>query len=86
MIILLGSKSKLGFEINEYLKKYFPIKCFDKKSLNISNLDQIKKKLDLLKPKILINTAAFTNVDLAEKQRDQALKTNGISNFLQIFL
>ena len=77
MIMLLGSKSKLGEEINEYLKKNFSIKSFDKKSLDICNLEQLKKELDLNKPKILINTAAFTNVDLAEKQRKKALETNG---------
>ncbi len=82
MIILLGSKSKLGKEINEYLEKDFSIKSYDKKSLDICNLEQIKKILDFNKPKILINTAAFTNVDLAEKQRKKALETNGYATGL----
>ena len=77
MIILLGSKSKLGSEINEYLKKDFSIKSFDRKSLDICDIEQVKKKLDLHRPKILINTAAFTNVDLAEKRKKLALITNG---------
>ena len=43
MIILLGSKSKLGSEINEYLEKDFSIKSFDRKSLDICDIELTKK-------------------------------------------
>jgi dTDP-4-dehydrorhamnose reductase len=47
--------------------------------LDITNLDVVKNAVDTFKPELIVNCAAYTNVDLAEKQEYQALIVNGLA-------
>lgn len=44
--------------------------------LDITNSKEVEKTLSTIKPDCIINTAAFTNVDLCEKERAEAEKVN----------
>ena len=46
--------------------------------LDITNLDQVKAILNELKPDVVINCAAATNVDGCETNKDLAFKVNAI--------
>ena len=46
--------------------------------IDLTNKNDVIKLLNRLKPKRIINTAAFTNVDLCEIKRDLAYQTNVI--------
>jgi len=46
--------------------------------LDITNLKVVKDVVDKLAPELIINCAAYTNVDGAEKQEHQALIVNGL--------
>jgi dTDP-4-dehydrorhamnose reductase len=46
--------------------------------LDITNLKVLKDAVDSFAPNLVINCAAYTNVDLAEKQEHQALIINGL--------
>ena len=46
--------------------------------LDITNLGVVRHAVDELAPDIIINCAAYTNVDEAEKQEHQALMVNGL--------
>lgn len=56
----------------------FPVKlhCFDRSSLDICQPEQLTKKLTGLAPQVVINAAAYTKVDKAESEFDQALRVN----------
>ncbi len=54
----------------------FEILGFDHEQLDLSDEKQITDWISPLDFDVLINTAAFTNVDLCETQRDQALRIN----------
>jgi dTDP-4-dehydrorhamnose reductase len=54
----------------------FDLTGFDRAQLDLGNLDEVREKLGALDFDILINTAAFTNVDLCEKEREQAFLIN----------
>ena len=47
------------------------------KALDIGNADAIKRMIEDLRPTVVINCAAYTAVDLAEKERDAAISING---------
>src|SRR5207237_1569276 len=49
---------------------------FDHAQLDLAKPDEIHRKIDEVHFDVLINTAAFTNVDLCETQREQALAIN----------
>jgi dTDP-4-dehydrorhamnose reductase len=46
--------------------------------LDITNLEVVKHAVDAFAPDLIINCAAYTNVDEAEKQEHQALMVNGL--------
>ena len=46
--------------------------------LDITDLQVVRSAVDGFKPDIIINCAAYTNVDEAEKQEHQALMVNGL--------
>ncbi len=46
--------------------------------LDITNLGVVKHAVDEFAPELIINCAAYTNVDEAEKQEHQALMVNGL--------
>ena len=54
----------------------FDVTGFNHLQLDLESLDEMRKKLCVIDFDVLINAAAFTNVDLCERQRDQALRIN----------
>ena len=78
-IVLLGKTGQIGSVLGKKLKKNNFIKCLSRKDLELSNLSSIGKKLDILKPNILINAAAYTNVAGAEKNKKLCHKINAAS-------
>lgn len=54
----------------------FDVTGFNHLQLDLESLDEMRKKLCLIDFDVLINAAAFTNVDLCERERDQALRIN----------
>ena len=50
--------------------------CVDYISCNLTTRDKIKKVVSDFCPDFIVNTAAFTNVDLSEKEKETAWKIN----------
>ena len=75
-IVIIGSGGRLGAAVARQLRGKFYVTTFDHAQLDLADEKQIRDKIDNLDFDILINTAAFTNVDLSEKERDQAFKIN----------
>ena len=65
-ILLLGAGGQLGQEINKDLSKNHDILSLTKKECDITNYSFVEEKIKLFKPKVIINAAAYTNVDEAE--------------------
>jgi dTDP-4-dehydrorhamnose reductase len=76
-IVILGAGGRLGAAlVCEYRDKY-DVTGFNHAQLDLSNLDDVREKLRALSFDVLINAAAFTNVDLCETERDRAFMING---------
>ncbi|MDB3938396.1 dTDP-4-dehydrorhamnose reductase [Flavobacteriaceae bacterium] len=67
-ILVTGSNGQLGYELknNPLIKNNSDWLFTDRQSFNISDLDNINIYLDICKPNIIINCAAYTSVDKAE--------------------
>jgi dTDP-4-dehydrorhamnose reductase len=75
-IIILGAGGRLGGAlIREYREKY-DLAGFNHAQLDLSNLDDVRGKLGGMNFDVLINSAAFTNVDACETERDRAFLIN----------
>jgi dTDP-4-dehydrorhamnose reductase len=75
-IVVVGSGGRLGAALTRTYCQKFELVAFDRSNLDLSSSQQIRRKLDQLDFDILVNAAAFTNVDLCESQREQAFAIN----------
>ena len=77
-ILITGSNGQLGSEIKELSKNYkdFNFLFTDYTELDITSKDSLKDFFDKNKIDYIINCAAYTAVDLAEKEEVKAFKIN----------
>lgn len=65
----------LGSDLAEELKNYDPI-CWDIKDLDITKEGLVKEKITALKPDMIINCAAYTDVDGCETNKEICFDVN----------
>jgi dTDP-4-dehydrorhamnose reductase len=80
-IAVIGTSGQLGFDLARLLPQrgHELIPFSGRAELDITDPAAIAGALDHHKPQALINTAAFHNVDLCEKEVDAAYRTNVIA-------
>jgi dTDP-4-dehydrorhamnose reductase len=76
-IVVVGSSGRLGAALMRGLGNEYDVTGLNHAELDLSNLDDVRQKLRALSFDILINAAAFTNVDRCETERDLAFLING---------
>lgn len=71
-VLILGAKGMLGKELVKvfYKDKKYEVQAWDKENLNLLNKKSVKENITLAKPDLIINCAAFNNVDAAEESED----------------
>src|ERR1051325_3760946 len=75
-IVILGASGRLGAALmREYRTKY-DVTGLDHTQLNLEVLPDVRATLGAMTFDILINAAAFTNVDACETERDRAFLVN----------
>ena len=75
-IVVIGSAGRLGAALTREYQNKFAVTGFNHAQLDLSDFDVIREKLRRTAFDVLINAAAFTNVDLCETERDQAFRIN----------
>jgi dTDP-4-dehydrorhamnose reductase len=75
-IMIIGGGGRLGAALTREYQNKFDVTGFNHAQLDLSNFDDVREKLRATNFDVLINAAAFTNVDLCETQRDQAFCIN----------
>jgi dTDP-4-dehydrorhamnose reductase len=75
-IVILGAGGRLGAALMREYREKFELLGFNHAQLDLGNLEDVKRMLGPLAFDILINAAAFTNVDLCETEREQAFRIN----------
>src|SRR6478752_3385924 len=75
-IVILGAGGRLGAALlREYREKH-DIAGFNHAQLDLARLSDVRRTLDAMNFDVLINAAAFTNVDACESERDRAFLIN----------
>src|SRR6266568_6967295 len=75
-LLVIGSAGRLGAALMREYQAEYDVAGFNHPQLDLSNFDEIREKLDETDFDVLINVAAFTNVDLCETQPHQAFRIN----------
>lgn len=82
-ILVTGANGQVGTELIATGKSYgFEMTGLSKHSLDITSSKEILKYINLYNPEIIINAAAYTNVDFAENDEDTsfAINKDGVIN------
>lgn len=74
-IAIFGSNGQVGSALVSSLSAYKPIPI-TRADCDLINLNLIKKIIDKIHPDLIINAAAYTNVDKAEKEHEIASQIN----------
>lgn len=75
-IVIFGGQGQLGSDCREVLGGRHEVIPLDIGDLDVSDRVQCRAVLDRYRPAIVVNGAAFTNVDRCETERDAAWKVN----------
>ena len=79
-VLILGSKGNLGSQLlHVFGDDNHEVIGWDKEDIDITDRDLIIKKIEEVKPSVVINTAAYNAVDNCEEEADfkQANGTQG---------
>lgn len=75
-ILITGAKGMLGKDISEILSNHDLI-LFDREELDLTDFVKTEEEITKLHPELIINCAAFTDVDKAEENSEIANLING---------
>ncbi len=79
-IIVTGAQGQLGQDIVKALRKTgaYVVYGWGRNHLDITNRDQVINKVQEVRPGIIIHSAAYTNVDKAEENEEEAYLVNAL--------
>jgi dTDP-4-dehydrorhamnose reductase len=75
-IAILGAGGRLGAALMREYRDKFDVTGFNHAQLDLADHAQLREKLGALDIDLVINAAAFTNVDRCETQREAAFRIN----------
>jgi dTDP-4-dehydrorhamnose reductase len=75
-IVLLGSAGQLGLSLSGALGSFAQVTAFDRSSLDLGNVAGLREALRAARPAVVVNAAAFTDVDGAERDEAGAMRVN----------
>ena len=76
-ILITGSNGMLGYDLKSVLADKHDLILTTSKSLDITNKDEVLELITSEKPDIVINAAAYTDVDGCEENIEKAFSVNG---------
>jgi len=78
-IVLFGKNGQLGWELERTLPLLGEVVSLDRKQLDLCDLHAIQNTLDDLRPDLIVNASAYTEVDKAEIESETAMKINAMA-------
>jgi dTDP-4-dehydrorhamnose reductase len=75
-ILLTGKDGQIGFALHKKLASVGEVIATNRNELNLENSDAIRAFIEKIKPDMIINAAAYTDVDKAETEIELAHKVN----------
>jgi dTDP-4-dehydrorhamnose reductase len=78
-ILLIGKNGQVGWELQRTCCTLGEVVALDYPEIDLANVSGIRSLIADVKPSILINAAAYTNVDKAESEPEVARAVNAIA-------
>ena len=78
-IVLIGKNGQLGWELQHTLLPLGEVIALGRNDLDLSAPEAMQKTVAALRPDLVINAAAYTEVDAAETQCELAMQINAVA-------
>lgn len=75
-IVLLGPNGQLGFELKRAFAPMATVLAFGRESVDLSDADGLAQAIRSAEPQVILNAAAYTQVDRAEDEPERAALIN----------
>jgi len=75
-IAIVGANGRLGAALVREYQRDYEVTSYDRRQLDLSQLERVRSALAATKFELLINCAALTNVDYCESHREEAFVVN----------
>src|SRR5215813_6083328 len=75
-ILITGARGQVGWELQRTMATLGTITAVDREELDLSQADQVRSFIRVLRPSIILNAAAYTAVDQAESEPEVAQLLN----------
>ena len=75
-LLLLGKNGQVGWEAHRALLTLGDVYAFDSSELNLLQFDKLRETIRQIKPDIILNASAYTDVDRAETESEIAFAVN----------
>jgi dTDP-4-dehydrorhamnose reductase len=75
-IAIIGANGRLGAVLAREYRRDFEVTSYERRQLDLGQLDRVRSALAGAKFELLINCAALTNVDYCESHREEAFVVN----------
>ena len=75
-VLLLGSGGQVGRELRSTLLALGDVHAYNHAELDIADFDLLRERIRVLSPTLIVNAAAYTDVDGAERAPELALRSN----------
>ena len=75
-ILLTGKNGQVGHDLQRFLPRLGEVVALDRQQLDLSRFDEIRRVIRQIRPALIVNAAAYTAVDLAEKEHSLAQAIN----------
>ncbi len=76
-VLIIGAKGMLGRELQVMFTGQYDVYIDNKSTLDITNKKMVHKRIKEVSPDVVINCAAFTDIDKAEDEIDLSMQVNG---------
>jgi dTDP-4-dehydrorhamnose reductase len=77
--LLIGKDGQLGQRLQRELAAFGPLSCTGRSELDLLNVADIRRMIGAVRPRLIVNAAAYTAVDLAESDQPTAQAVNAIA-------
>jgi dTDP-4-dehydrorhamnose reductase len=71
-ILITGANGQLGYELARLLPAHGAVTALDRAHLDLADVDAIRAAVRALRPELIVNAAAYTAVDQAEREPQRA--------------
>lgn len=75
-ILLTGKNGQLGFELQRSLAPLGDVISFSHHEFDLTDVTAIRNTINLIRPSLIVNPAAYTAVDKAEQDQEKAYAVN----------